>query len=425
MKTVYYIPGLFLTALCHVIITYFLSERKWSKRKFIWYSVIFIVLFIAVGCCMYAVQGMAALVPYMAISGGLCVFCCASSRDCLPKKGFMFMTYFYFFTVLDNTWKILARLLLPGASALGKYYTAIVLRSAVLLLLVVLYEKYCSETLRSISDMGNKGKRWWNLAVIALLFYLIQLSVSIRSSMDNVGQVFVLALFVAMSVIMFAVYSVIFSNIKYMKRDAEVALIRQNAEYLSAQLSVLQSAAEKHRRTRHDMRHHLEAIAGYAKEGDTAEILAYIREYNSEISETALKQYSVNRTINSILSAYGEKAEEREIDFSVSCNAPETLSVRDIDLIAVLGNLLENALHGCEESGKRKRFISVHIRMRNSSLITVCENVCRDDLRLSGGLPSGKSVGISSILTACMKYDGNLDYHIENGVCSACAVLNV
>ncbi|MCM1087523.1 MAG: nucleotidyltransferase domain-containing protein [Muribaculaceae bacterium] len=31
---------------------------------------------------------------------------------------------------------------------------------------------------------------------------------------------------------------------------------------------------------------------------------------------------------------------------------------------------------------------------------------------------------ISRILSVCQKYDGNLDYKVENGICSVCAVLN-
>ena len=173
------------------------------------------------------------------------------------------------------------------------------------------------------------------------------------------------------------------------------------------------------------MRHHLETIAEYAKSGDTAGLLTYIREYSIEVSETAVRQYSVNRTVNSILSAYAGKAGESSIAFSVKCNTQAELTVRDIDLIALLGNLLENALHGCQKSGKEQPYMEIHIRQQNSRLIIVCDNTCPDDLKLSGGLPSGKGIGISSILTVCRKYDGSLDYNIENGICSACAVLNL
>ena len=185
----------------------------------------------------------------------------------------------------------------------------------------------------------RKG-RWWNLALIALLFYLLQAAITVLYVGNAMSDIYLLFLFITISLVMCAVYAVVFSNISYMKRDAEAALIRQNAEYFSSRLSVLQDAEDKNRRLRHDMRHHINVIAAYAKTGDNAAILSYIGEYESEISEAAVKQYSVNRTVNSILSAYAGKAEENGIVFSVKCNVTRELGVREIDLIALLGNLL-------------------------------------------------------------------------------------
>ena len=154
-------------------------------------------------------------------------------------------------------------------------------------------------------------------------------------------------------------------------------------------------------------------------------ILAYFGEYRNEISEAAVRQYSVNKTVNNILSVYAGKAGEAGIDYLVRCNVPKELKVREIDLIALLGNLLENALHGCQESGKENKSIEIHIRLQNSRLIILCNNTCSDNLKLSGGLPVEKSIGISSLLSVCRKYGGNLDYKIENESCSVCAVLNL
>ena len=302
------------------------------------------------------------------------------------------------------------------------YYVAIVLRSMILLLVLALYKKYAVTVFRSLTD---SGKRWWNLALIALLFYLLQVAVSFLAAGNFISDAHLLLAFTAINFLMCVVYGVVFSNVSYMKKDSEAALVRQNAEYLSERLSVLQTAEETNRRLRHDMRHHMEAIAEYAKTGDTSAILVYIGEYNTEISEAAVKRYCENRTVNSILSAYADKAGEGGISFSVRCNVPKELKIREIDLIALLGNLLENALHGCQESGKEKPYIEIHIRMQSDRLTIVCNNTCYDKLELSGSLPAGKSIGISSILSVCQKYDGNLDYKIENDVCSVCAVLNL
>ena len=127
--------------------------------------------------------------------------------------------------------------------------------------------------------------------------FLTALCQSVLNAGNVMAEVYLLLTFVAISFIMCAVYGVVFSNISYMRKDADAALVRQNAEYLSNRLSALQNADEANRRLRHDMRHHIEAIAEYAKAGNTSAILAYIGEYSTEISESAIKRYSENRTV--------------------------------------------------------------------------------------------------------------------------------
>ncbi len=422
MSGYYQLPGLLLTALCHVIVIYYVAEHRYSKKKFVLYSCIYILSFVSISSYGFTAGGMTALFAYMGIVVALFLYSCIASKDGFSKKCFLFITYFCLFTILDNILKLMAKLFLPQFSEVAGYYVAIVLRSMILLLASAMYKKYAAGILRSLT---GSGKRWWNLALIALLFYLLQAAVSVLNARNFMSNVYLLLTFAAISLLMGIVYGVVFSNISYMKRDAEAAFVRRNAEYLSNQLSVLLNAEEASRRLRHDMRHHMVAIAEYAKTGDTSAILSYIEEYGTEISEAAVKRYSENRTVNNILSAYAGKAKESGIFFSARCNVPKELNIREIDLITLLENLLENALHGCQESGKEKQCIEIHIKMQNNRLIIVCNNTCSNALKLSGSLPAGKSIGISSILSACQKYDGNLDYKINNHVCSARAVLNL
>ena len=422
MSVLYRIPAFFCMALCHVIAAYYMSEHRFSRKKFTIYSCLFTVSFICV--CIYGFprEGIVRVMAYIGLLILTFPYFCIVSRDCFPKKCFLFVTYFCLLSVLDNILKLTVKVVMPHLSEPVVYFAVISLRDIGLLIVLLLYKKYVAAVFRSLMV---SGKRWWNLGLIAWLFYLLQAAVSILSAETLISNALLLSFFAVISIVMCAVYAVVFSNISYMKKDAEAELIRQNAEHFSSRLSVLQSAEDTNRRLRHDMRHHMDAIAAYAKTGDNAAILAYIGEYKNEISEAAVKQYSINRTVNSILSVYAGKAEENGIDFSVRCNAAKELEVREIDLIALLGNLLENALHGCQESGKENKRIEIHIRLQNKRLIILCNNTCPDDLELADGLPAKKSIGISSILSVCRKYDGNLDYRIENETCSACAVLNL
>lgn len=423
MSVVHRIPALFLMVLCHVVVIYHMLERRHSKRKFVLLSCLYAASFVCMGTYMYMASGIKMLLIYLGIAVCLFFFFCIVSQECFPKKSFLFLTYFGLFSIIDNILKLMVTLFLPRMSALPGFYLVNVLRTALLLLMLALYKRYAASIIQSLADI-KKG-RWWNLALIALLFYLLQVAVTVLYIANTMSATYLLFLFITVSFVMCAVYAVVFSNISYMKRDTEAELVRQNAEHFSSRLSALQNAEDTNRRLRHDMRHHIDTIAAYAKTGDNAAILTYIGEYKNEISEAAVKQYSVNGTVNSILSVYAGKAEENGIDFSVQCNAARELAVREIDLIALLGNLLENALHGCQESGKENKSIEIHIRLQNKRLILLCNNTCPDNLELADGLPVKKSIGISSILSVCQKYDGNLDYRIENETCSACAVLNL
>lgn len=423
MSVVHRIPALFLMVLCHVVVIYHMLERRHSKSKFVLLSCLYAASFVCMGTYMYMASGITMLLIYLGIAVCLFLFFCIVSKECLPKKSFLFLTYFGLFSIIDNILKLMVTLFLPRLPALPGFYLVNVLRTALLLLMLALYKRYAASIIQSLADI-KKG-RWWNLALIALLFYLLQVAVTVLYIANTMSATYLLFLFITISFVMCAVYAVVFSNINYMKRDTEAELVRQNAEHFSSRLSALQNAEDTNRRLRHDMRHHIDTIAAYAKTGDNAAILSYIGEYKNEISEAAVKQYSVNGTVNSILSVYAGKAEENGIDFSVQCNAARELAVREIDLIALLGNLLENALHGCQESGKENKSIEIHIRLQNKRLILLCNNTCPDNLELADGLPVKKSIGISSILSVCQKYDGNLDYRIENETCSACAVLNL
>ena len=379
MSVLQRIPALFLMVLCHVVVIYHMLEHRYRKRKFVLISCLYAVSFVCMGTYMYMMSGIKMLLVYLAIAVCLFFFFCIASKECLPKKSFLFITYFGLFSIIDNSLKLMVTLLLPRLSALQGFYLVNVLRTAALLSILALYKRYAAPVIQFIADI-KKG-RWWNLALIALLFYLLQVAVTVLYIANAMSDIYLLFIFITISLVMCAVYAVVFSNISYMKKDAETALIRQNAEYFSNRLSVLQNAEDTNRRIRHDMRHHIDTIAEYAKTGDSSAILAYIGEYRNEISGTAVKRYSVNRTVNSILSVYAGKAEENGIDFSVRCNAAKELEVREIDLIALLGNLFENALHGCQESGKENKSIEIHIRLQNKRMIILCNNTCPDDPR--------------------------------------------
>lgn len=230
MSVPHRIPGLFLMALCHVTVIYYMLERRYGRGKFVLLSCLYVASFVCMGVFTYMVSGITATFSYMMVAVCLFSFFCIVSKECLPKKSFLFLTYFGLFSIIDNSLKLMVTMLLPHLTALAGYYLVNVLRTAALLLILALYKKYAAPVIQSLADI-KKG-RWWNLALIALLFYLLQAAITIFLYVKNViPATYLLFLFIMVSLVMCAVYAVVFSNVSYMKKDAEAELIRQNAEY--------------------------------------------------------------------------------------------------------------------------------------------------------------------------------------------------
>ena len=251
MSDVYQLLGLVLTALCHIIVAYYINEQKYSKKIFAMISCFFAVLFVSLMGVGFATGGWNTLTSYAGIVIVFIIYFSIISSEGFPKKCFLFMTYACLFSTLDNTLKLIVRFFLPQISETAGYYVAIVLRCIVILLALALYKKYAAGLLNLLMD---NGKKWWNLALIAFLFYLSQVVVTILNVINIMSDIYLLLTFISISVIMCAVYGVIFSNINYMKKDAEAAMVHQNIEYLSNRLAALQNAVEANRRFRHDIR---------------------------------------------------------------------------------------------------------------------------------------------------------------------------
>ena len=113
MNILYRLPGLFLVAVCHVFVIYFMSEHKYSIKKFMFCGGMFAACFVGLSSFGYEAAGTIGLFSYIGIVACTFLLSCIVSQDCFSKKCFLFITYFCLFSVLDNSLKIIVELLLP------------------------------------------------------------------------------------------------------------------------------------------------------------------------------------------------------------------------------------------------------------------------------------------------------------------------
>lgn len=124
-------------------------------------------------------------------------------------------------------------------------------------------------------------------------------------------------------------------------------------QYLQGQLKTAKENELFAKTIRHDFRHHNQNIAAMLQRGETAEALRYIEQYNESLDTAMPKEFCPHVTVNAILSSFYTKAQNDGICVSVKADVQEETAVSDMDFVAILSNLLENAINGCKECGAK------------------------------------------------------------------------
>ena len=211
------------------------------------------------------------------------------------------------------------------------------------------------------------------------------------------------------------------SNIVHMRKEAQEALVKQKVEYLASYVETVSRAEQESRRIRHDKRHHDACIAAMARAGDTEGILHYLEQGEETIE--SFPAWCPNRMVNELLRSYADKAQAVGVAFAAQADTPEQSGISDVDFVAILANLMENALNACVGMGSGGP-IRVHVRDIGRKTVIAVSNPCPDGLKLENGLPAARGIGIDSIASAAAHYQGEVHYKVENGVCTACVILN-
>jgi hypothetical protein len=199
--------------------------------------------------------------------------------------------------------------------------------------------------------------------------------------------------------------------------EAEKQLLEMNEQLLRRQLELGKQAEEEAARIRHDVRHHCLLIREYVKAKDEAGLLEYLKQYGEDVESNRPEAVCSNKAVNGILSVYGGYARNRGIRVEMKVEAQQNLPIRDIDLVAILANIFENAIHGCMDSREGDLYIHLSVVYKGHKLVIQCQNTCAEDACLYKGLPKGKkkdSLGVNSIVKTAERYKGETDFSIKN-----------
>lgn len=419
------IVALTLTVVMHIVCYAIMTVPKYSiKKTVLIYSVYFtafLCLTLFVSRVLFDIHSLHAIsVAFLSTIVSAFFIFMITSADPACKKIFLFLSYSTVFCIFYCVSVMLCSIWFKNEFEVGAVYAKTITRTLLYLPAIWAYIRFLRPAVREVS--GDNKKTWYSISLVSLLFLIVFSIFLMIYYMDNNFRAWHSILFAVTVLIYCSVIGVIFGTIRYMRKQNRMELIEKNVEYLQGQLALSSENELLAKTIRHDFRHHIQNIAVMLKKGNIGEALRYIEQYSESLDAAKLKKFCPHITVNAILNSFYTKAQNDGIAVSVSADTQKETAIADMDFVAILSNLLENAVNGCKEC-QADGEISVNIRTVADKTVIVCSNPCKPELVIENNRIKNEGIGINSMISAARKYDGDVSYSVENGILTVCVIL--
>lgn len=192
--------------------------------------------------------------------------------------------------------------------------------------------------------------------------------------------------------------------------------IRTSQEVLEMQrqhYQLLTNRIQEARSIRHDFHHHLLAMQAYLDGKQYEQLTDYLAQYAREFSPPSQAPLCRHYLADAVLQHYQSQAKDQGCEFRTYVDIPPQLSISDLDLCIVLGNLLENALEGNRRLPPDEQMLHLHLKRQGEMLILTLDNRFDGSLHYrEGTLLSHKrggaveGIGLQSVRAIAEKYQG-------------------
>lgn len=175
---------------------------------------------------------------------------------------------------------------------------------------------------------------------------------------------------------------------------------------------------------RHDYHNHMQVMKAQLAMGNLEGIEAYLDKLERELDRVDTLIKSGNLMTDAILNSKLTLARRQEIVVNCKANVQERISVDDVDLCVILGNLLDNAIEGCGRMEEGKRFLRVYMAVNGNQLYLSVQNSAREgpDFEERSYISKKRGnhgLGMKRVKAVVDRYQGYLNLTNEPGIFAA------
>ena len=204
------------------------------------------------------------------------------------------------------------------------------------------------------------------------------------------------------------------------KEEEKNRLLIMRNDMLESNYQSLCKAYDENRMMYHDFKNHMLVVNELIQEEKNKEALEYINTYIHRTLSINHRVGSGCKIIDIIVNCKNAEAVEKCIKFTYEIDYIGEIGIADIDMCALLANLLDNAIEASEKIDEEKRRISLKIKRVNDMLFIWSENSMKEiGKERSNFFRTNKEnkilhgLGMKSIDNVVRKYDGHKEYEIQ------------
>jgi len=195
---------------------------------------------------------------------------------------------------------------------------------------------------------------------------------------------------------------------------------RFQSELIENQIRETENMYKQVRGWRHDYRNHIQDTKIQLSQRNYDGLDDYLSQLADDLNTVDTVIKTGNVMADAILNSKLSTAQGFNISLNVKANIPEKLVLSDVELCAVMGNLLDNTIEACGTLPEEKRFIRIYIGQLKGQFYLSIQNSAGKVNKRGSSYLSTKSgehgYGLFRIDRISKKYGGYINRQNEDGI---------
>lgn len=270
-----------------------------------------------------------------------------------------------------------------------------------------------------INPKANEAK-----APIQLFYYPVSISVCLTifwyiCTKNDVTNEIQYLLAIASTIIFISTLVLFITYQEQLEKSSELVRLKSEFERLKtekAYYDILEQQNQDLMLYAHDAKKHLAAIQELTTNPD---IKGYVEKLSEQLKDYSKNCHSGNMMLDVIINKYVMESKHLMLTFDYNVRTCNLKEMEDIDLVAVLGNLMDNALAAAVKS--EGRYVSLETTDRNGYSVIIVSNSCDTAPNAQGGhlitTKEDKKIhgyGLKSVSKTLKKYQGDYRWDFDD-----------